>query len=197
MKDLYNASITSIGTKRLILLSAPAFAYAFFSWLEICSLKFNMLSSFTPNILKVGNLVTPEPFKNKSKCEWNSLLSNWLIGTKSRTVLFRVSICKWNLLFPNWQFRTFFAGFYQWMEHIVSRVAILEQISDHFVTHSYFILKLYCLFFLNEANNRMLTDLLGQAWLHSTIMTFAQWWWKQGSKGMSSFIIGSLVMVYI
>ena len=44
-----------------------AFAYAFFSWLEICSLKFNMLSSFTPNILIVGNLVTPEPFKNKSK----------------------------------------------------------------------------------------------------------------------------------
>ena len=44
-------------------------------------------------------------------CEWKSLLSNWSIGTKSRTVLFRVSICKWDLLFPNWQFRTFFCGF--------------------------------------------------------------------------------------
>ena len=34
MKDLYYASITSIGTKCLILLSAPVFAYVFFSWLE-------------------------------------------------------------------------------------------------------------------------------------------------------------------
>ena len=45
------ASIRSIGTKRLILLSAQVFAYAFFSWLEICSIKFNMLSSSTPKIL--------------------------------------------------------------------------------------------------------------------------------------------------
>ena len=67
MKDLYSASIMSIGTKRQILLSAPVFAYAFFSWLEICSLKFNMLSSSTPKILIEGSVVTPEPFKVKSK----------------------------------------------------------------------------------------------------------------------------------
>ena len=67
MKDLYSASITSIGTKRQILLSAPVFAYAFFSWLEICSLKFNMLSRSTPKILIEGSVVTPEPFKVKSK----------------------------------------------------------------------------------------------------------------------------------
>ena len=46
MKDLYNASITSMGTKRLILLiSALVLAYAFFGGLEICSIKFKILSS--------------------------------------------------------------------------------------------------------------------------------------------------------
>ena len=57
MKDLYNASITSIDTKRLILLSAPVFAYAIFSWREICSIKFNMLSSSTPRTLIEGSLL--------------------------------------------------------------------------------------------------------------------------------------------
>ena len=50
MKDLYNASITSIGTKGLILLSAPVCAYAFLSWLEIRSIKADMLSSSTLKI---------------------------------------------------------------------------------------------------------------------------------------------------
>ena len=67
MKDLYNASITSIGTKRPIFLSEPVLTYAFFSWLEICSIKFNKLSSYTLKILIEGRLVVPEPFKLKVK----------------------------------------------------------------------------------------------------------------------------------
>ena len=74
MKDLYNASIMFIGTKHLIVLSAPTFAYAFFSRPEICSLKFNMLSSFTTKMLIAGSLVTPEPFKDKSKSYLQGLI---------------------------------------------------------------------------------------------------------------------------
>ena len=74
MKDLYNASITTIGTKRLILVSAPVLAYAFFSGLEICSIKFNILSSSTPKILIEGSLVTLEPFKVKLKSYLQGLI---------------------------------------------------------------------------------------------------------------------------
>ena len=82
MKDLYNASITSIGTKRLILLSAPVLTYAFFSWLEICSIKFNMLSSSTPRILIEGSLFMPEKVcsklsQNRSRKDQSEGFSSW------------------------------------------------------------------------------------------------------------------------
>ena len=59
----------------------------------ICSIKFNMLSSSTPKILIERSLVTPEPFKVKSKL--------YLQGTIGRTCVlalfinkqFVVSIC--------------------------------------------------------------------------------------------------------
>ena len=96
--------------------------------------------------------------------KWNTLFPNWSFTT----VLFRVPICEWNTLFPNWSFRT-----------VLFRVPICKwntrfPNSELLIWHSYFVSTSRCLF-LNETNNKARTDLLGQAWLHLSVMNFAQW----------------------
>ena len=105
-------------------------------------------------------------------CAWNTLFPNWSF----RTVLFRVPICEWNTLFPNWSFRTVLfrvpiCKWNTWFQN--SELLPWEQISNHFVSHSFFCFLIKVSFF-NEANNRARTDLLGQVWLHLTVMNFAQ-----------------------
>ena len=52
-----------------------------------------------------------------------------------------------------------------------SQIGDLEQISDHFLSHSY----LVKVSFLNKANNRARADLLWQVWLYLTVMNFVQY----------------------
>ena len=59
------------------------------------------------------------------------------------------------------------------MEHIVPKLVIGENISNHFVLHCYMIPS-EGVFFFNGANNRTRTALLGQDWLRLNVMNFAQ-----------------------